>query len=85
MILRRIFAFIVVSGFLVMSGCATHPHHDHGGGMGALLQKSGEDLMNSKNVLTACLDKNREDINGCRAERSIYEVEGQTYHTLKGH
>ncbi|MBL7021587.1 MAG: hypothetical protein ISR86_13755 [Nitrospinaceae bacterium] len=82
MILRRVFAFIVLSGFLILSGCATHPQHDHGG---AMLQKAGEDLMSSKNVLTACLNKNRKDINRCQSERSIYEVEGQTYHTLKGH
>lgn len=83
--LSRFVSIITFSGILIISGCATHPHHDHGGGGGAILERAGEDLVSSKNVLTACLDKNREDINRCQAERAIYEVEGQTYHTLKGH
>ncbi len=84
-VLCRVISFIALSGVLFISGCATHPHHDHGSGMDTILRQAGEDLMKSKNVLTACLDKNREDINRCQAERSIYEVDGQTYHTLKGH
>ena len=58
--------------------------HSHEVSMNGLFQQAAEDYMSSKNTLKECLKNNQKEAD-CHTERLLYEIDGQAYHTLKGH